>query len=140
MESALHQDACAAECDRFVDLLTDLIEGTHVRVGCAGTSIERAESADDVTNVGVVDVAIDDVSDDVVWMAARAYLIRCGAHARDVVRFEEEGAFSDRHALARKHAIEYWLNVRHDQFVSVSFTPLREILSPSQTNLRGFTV
>jgi hypothetical protein len=46
-------------------------------------------------------------------MAARAYLIRCCAHARDVVRFEEQRALIYGHALTRKHAIEDWLNVRH---------------------------
>src|SRR6185503_14653342 len=89
MQSALHQDARAAEFDRLINLLADLFEGPNVSVGRARTPVERTKCADDVADVRVVDVAIDDVGDDVVGMMLRAYLIRSGAHACDVVRFEQ---------------------------------------------------
>ena len=99
MQSTLHQHAGAAERDRLVDLLADLVERADVSVGRAGTAIERAEGADDVADVRVVDVAIDDVGDDVVRVAARAYLVSRDAHPRDVVRFEQRRAFFRGHAL-----------------------------------------
>ena len=120
MQSALHQHAGAAERDRLVDLLADLFERAHVSVGRAGPAIERAERADDVADVRVVDVAIDDVGDDVVGMSALANFIGGGAHCCDVVRFEQLRAFLDGHAFAREHAIENRLNVcwvRHDDSV-----------------------
>src|SRR5689334_22003435 len=113
MQTALHQHARAAKRDRLVDLLANLVERADVSIRRTGPTIERAERADDVADVCVVDVAIDDVGDDVVGMAARAYLVGCSANARDVVRLEEERAFVNAHALTGKHAIENWLNVRH---------------------------
>src|SRR5678816_709296 len=80
----------------------------------AGATIERAERADDVADVRVIDVAINDVGNDVIRMAARANLVSSSAHPRDVVRFEELRALRNAHALTRQHAIENWLNVRHD--------------------------
>src|SRR6185369_7819000 len=114
MQTALHQHARAAERDRLVNLRADLLECADVSVGRAGSTIERAERTDDVADVRVVDIAIDDVGDDVVRMTARAYLVSGSAHPGDVVRFEELRAFRNAHTLTRQHAIENWLNVRHD--------------------------
>src|SRR6185369_4497991 len=126
VESALHEDAGAAERDRLVDLLADLFEAADVSVRGARTAIERAESADNVTDIRVVDVAIDDVRDDVIEMMARAYLIRSRTHTRYVVRFEQGCAFLNAHALTCEDAIENWLNVRHRCY-------------PWLINLSGFT-
>src|SRR5678815_1229199 len=113
MQTTLHQHARAAERDRLVNLLADLVERADVSIGCARATIERAERAHDVADVRVIDIAIDDVSDDVVRMAARAYLVGSSAHPRDIVRFEELRALLNAHAPTGKHAIENWLNVRH---------------------------
>src|SRR5262249_12342335 len=58
------------------------------------------------TDVGVVDVAIDDVGDDVVRMAALANLIGGGADGRDVVRLKQRGAILNRQPLAVEYVIE----------------------------------
>jgi hypothetical protein len=115
MQTTLHQDASAAECDRFVDLGADLFERADVSIRCTWPAIERAESADYVANVCVVDVAIDDVSDDVVRVTARPDFVRSDAHPSDIVRLEQRRAFVNRHALTREHAIQNRLNVRHRQ-------------------------
>ena len=65
MQAALHQHAGAAESDRLVDPFADLVDRMHVRVGLARPAIKRAERADDVADVRVIDVAVDDVGDDV---------------------------------------------------------------------------
>ena len=88
MQSALHQNAGATERDRLVDLFANLFKRAHVSVGCAGPAVERAESADDVAHVRVVDVPIDDVSDDIVRMLALANLVCRRAYLRDFERFE----------------------------------------------------
>src|SRR5437879_2609139 len=88
MQTALHQNACAAERDRLVDLFANLFKRAHVSVGCAGPAVERAERADDVANVRVVNVSIDDVGDDVVRVLALANLVSRRAYLRDFERFE----------------------------------------------------
>src|SRR5215813_8680205 len=71
MQTALHQNPRATECYRFIDLLTDFIERANVSVRCAGTTVESAEGAHNITDVRVIDVAVNDVSDEVVRMPAR---------------------------------------------------------------------
>src|SRR5688572_9134726 len=110
MKSALHQHARAAERDRLVDLAADLVERSHVSVGRAGPAVESAERADYVADVRVVDIAIDDVGDDVVGMTARADLVSGGAYSRYVVGFQERRAFFNGHAPAVEHSIENGLN------------------------------
>src|ERR1041385_3279955 len=102
MQPALHQYARAAECDRLVDLFADLFEGTDVSVGRARSTIKRAERADDIADVRIVDVAIDDVGDDVVRVAAGAYLVGRDTHSRDVMRLQQQRALLGGHALTRE--------------------------------------
>src|SRR5689334_4496029 len=105
MQPALHQHPRAAERDRLVDLLADLFERANVSVRCARSTVERAERADNVADVRVVDVAIDDVSYDVIRMAARANLVSGHAHPRDVVRFEQERTLIRGHPLSGEHPV-----------------------------------
>src|SRR5688572_24589956 len=114
MKSALHQHTGAAERDRLVDLLADLVERPNIRVRRAGPAIERAEGADHVADVRVVDVSIDDVRDHVSGMTAGTNLIRGDTHAGDVVRLEQRRAFFNGHAFAREHSIENRLNTIHE--------------------------
>src|SRR5215217_7499209 len=148
MQTALHQDAGAAERNRLVDLFANLFEGADVSVGCTRAAIKRTERADDVADVGVVDVAIDDVGNGVVRVTPGAYLVSRDAHPRDVVRFEQERAFFDGHTLAREHAIQNRFDVcgrhsltkvshakaqsrkgdakqKHESFLCVAFAALR---------------
>ena len=66
MMPALHEDLRAAQGEGLLDLLVDLIEGDDVGVGVVFDAVEGAELAIDVADVGVIDVAIDDVGDDLV--------------------------------------------------------------------------
>src|SRR5437016_3699961 len=76
MQPTLHQHAGAAERNRLVDLFANLFYRAHVSVGRAWPAIECAEGADDVADVRVVDIAINDVGDDVVRVAAPANFVR----------------------------------------------------------------
>jgi hypothetical protein len=87
VQAALHQDARAAERDSLVNLLANLFDGADVGVWFAGATVEGAESADDVADVRVIDVAINDVGDDARRVSSLANLVGGDADARDVVRF-----------------------------------------------------
>ena len=73
MMPALHQDLHAAGRGQFVELLIELLAREHVVVGILLGPIKRAELAIDVADVGVVDVAIDDVGDDFATAAVVAF-------------------------------------------------------------------
>ena len=70
--AALQQQLHAAERDRLVDLLEDLLEAEDVALAGADRPVERAEVAARDADVRVVDVAVDDVGDDAVRVLARA--------------------------------------------------------------------
>ena len=67
--AALHQNLRPAQGDRFLDFFVHLIEGDDVRVQVLFRPIKGAEFAIDIADIGVVDIAIDDVSDDLVAAA-----------------------------------------------------------------------
>ena len=60
---ALEQDLHAADRLALVDLGADLLEAQHVALVVLGPAVERAELAVGDADVGVVDVAVDDVGD-----------------------------------------------------------------------------
>ena len=76
MQTALHQHAGAAELDRFVDAFFDLFDRMDICVWFARPPIECAKGADHVTNVGIIDVAVDDVSYNITRILALADLVR----------------------------------------------------------------
>src|SRR2546426_737781 len=61
----LHQDLASAQGLHLVDLPADLLEREHVPLEVLGPPVERAELAVRDAHVGVVDVPVDDVGDDV---------------------------------------------------------------------------
>src|SRR5689334_11028376 len=61
MVSALHENLNTAHLGKFVQLLIDLFERENVMIRIPFSAIKCAELAIDVANVGVIDVAIDDV-------------------------------------------------------------------------------
>ena len=64
MMAALQQDLHAPRRGQLIQLLVELLAREHVMVVILFRPIKRAEFAIDIANVGVIDVAIDDVSDD----------------------------------------------------------------------------
>src|SRR5918995_5371864 len=73
--TTLQQQLAAAELDRLVDLAKDLLEPQYVALDGTDRAVERAEVAPRDADVRVVDVAVDDIGDQVVWMLPRAYAI-----------------------------------------------------------------
>ena len=82
---ALHQDLHRAERLGLVDLGADLLVRERPSFGVLGAAVERAEPAVGHAHVGVVDVAVDDVGDDVVGMLLAPHAIGFGAE------FEQRG-------------------------------------------------
>ncbi len=76
MVPALHQNLRAAEREGFLDFPVHLVQRDDVGVIVLFHAIERAELAIDIADVGVIDVAVNDVGDDVV--AAPVEILRLG--------------------------------------------------------------
>jgi len=66
MMAALHEDLRAAEVERFLDFLVDLIVSDDVGIVILLNAIEGAEFAIDIANIRVVDIAVNDVGGDFV--------------------------------------------------------------------------
>ena len=112
MQPALHQHAGAAERDRLVDPLADLFDRMHVSVRLAGPAIERAERADDVAHVGVIDVAVDDVGDDVASDSCRMRISSAARPMRTKSCDSSSAVQSSlRQPLARQRLIQNRLNI-----------------------------
>ena len=82
MMAALHQHLRAAERDRLLDFFVHLVERDDVGIVVLFHAVKRAELAIDVADVRVIDVAVNDVGDDVV--AATVEILRLGELAAAV--------------------------------------------------------
>src|ERR1044072_5652998 len=79
MQSTLHQNSGTAKRNRLIDLLADFFECANVSIRRARPAIGRTARAQHVADVGVVNIAVDDVSDDVVRVSTLANSV--GGHA-----------------------------------------------------------
>ena len=69
MMPALHQNLRAAQRDGLLDLPVHLLERDDIGIVVLFRAVKRAELAIDVADVRVIDVAVDDVGDDLVAAA-----------------------------------------------------------------------
>src|SRR5262249_13343257 len=111
METSLHQHAGSAQRDSFIDLCADFFHRPDVSVRRPRPAIERTESAHDVADVRVVDIAIDDVSDDVVRMTAAPNLVGSRANAGYVVRFKQFRTIVSTEAATAQPFVQNTLNL-----------------------------
>jgi hypothetical protein len=88
VQSALEQNAVAAECEHLFDFLENLVEAEDVAVFCADGTIESAEGAILGAEIRVVDVAIDLVGGDARVVLLEADLMGGHAYADQVVGLE----------------------------------------------------
>ena len=88
MQSALHQNAGAAQVDGLLNLVEDHFLRMHVAFRMAHGPVEGAEAAIFRAEIRVVDVAIDDVADDAVRMQLAAHRVGRHADADQVVAVE----------------------------------------------------
>ena len=88
--AALHQDLRTAQRDCLLNLSIQIIIRDDIRVRIPFCPIKRAKFAINVANVGVVDVPIDDVSDDLIATAIiRGALGQMPASIRQRAQFFE---------------------------------------------------
>ena len=88
MQPALHQHARAAQFDRLANLLVDRVEVENVaflRRRPLQRPVKRAEGAVLGAEVGVVDVAVDDVGDHAFGMQLAAHRVRFHPDADQVI-------------------------------------------------------
>ena len=97
VQAALHQHARAAEIDRLLNLLEDHVDAVDVAFLVAHGPVEGAEAAVFGAEVGVVDIAVDDVADDALGMELAAQCVGGHADSDQVVAAEQVDGFSGRH-------------------------------------------
>ena len=92
MQAALHQHAGAAQLDGLANLVVDGFELEDVALfgrGSLQRPVEGAEGAILGAEIGVVDVAVDDVGDDAFRMQPAAHRVGLHADADQVVGAEQ---------------------------------------------------
>ena len=94
VQAALEQDAGAAEVDGLLNFVEDHFAREDVAFLVAHRTVERAEAAVLGAEVGVVDVAIDDVGHHAVRMMLPANGVGFHAKADEVVGMEHVDGFS----------------------------------------------
>src|ERR1700722_149015 len=102
MQAALHEDAGTAKFDGLANLVVDCVEFEDVTFLCRGPlerAIKRAESAVFGAEIGVVNVAIDDVGDHALRVKLPANAISIHADADEVIGLEhlQSLLFGERH-------------------------------------------
>ena len=75
MVTPLHQDLNSARGRKFIEFLVDLFQRQNVMVFVPLGPVKSAELAVDVANVGVIDVAIRDVSHDLAPASAVTFFL-----------------------------------------------------------------
>jgi hypothetical protein len=94
----------------------------HIRVRLAGPAVEGAKGADDVTDVRVIDVAVDDIGDERRVVFAPTDLVGSDTDAGDIARLEESGAVVGREAFSGEGFVENRLDrtrhYRRDDFIT----------------------
>ena len=88
MQSTLHQYAGTTESDGLIDFDANLVQGSNVSIGCTGSAVEGTERTNNVADVGVIDIAIDDVGNNIGRMFSLADLVSGRADAGDIMRFQ----------------------------------------------------
>ena len=107
----MHQDLVAAERDRLLDLLVELLARQDVGVGVARLAVEGAEVADGGADVGVVDVAVDVVGAVRLGMQPARDGVGGAAQGVQVVAVEQRDALVGRQPLAGDGLVEDWSDV-----------------------------
>src|ERR1700736_4110228 len=93
MEAALHEDAGTAQLDGLPDFVEDHFLRMHVALGVAHGTVKGAETAVLGAEIGVVDIAVDDVADNAVRVQPPAHGVRGHSDADKVITVEKIDGF-----------------------------------------------
>src|SRR5438046_4783995 len=113
MHAALHQDARSAERNRFFDLLVNHMVGQDVGLTITLHAVERAKCAELFAHIRVIDIAIDDVADDIVRMETRAYPISCAGKIQKIRFFKQPDSLIRRDSSAFRSGVQYRVDASH---------------------------
>ncbi len=102
---ALQQDLLAAERVRLADLALDLLDRQHVAFFVVRRPVERAERAERVAHVRVVDVAVDDVGHDPVRVLAPPDQVGQRAERRQPLVLEQHERVRGGDAAPAEHGV-----------------------------------
>src|SRR5260221_5231392 len=120
MMSSLHLDLYAANRHKLVDLLSDLFMAQNVMVAVALRAIKCAKLAIHIADIGVVDVSLHDVGDDLI-----AALI-VGVHFRQVPPMVRQRA-----ELLQRQLIQFKCFLSSNSLASENLIYDRRFLNPS---------
>src|SRR6266498_1269215 len=99
-----------------------LFEGANISIRRTRAPIERTEGTNYVANIRVINVAVDDVGDDIVGVFLLSNFICGRANAGHVVRFEERGAIVSGEPRTGEGPVQNVLNLtRHVLSLLVSY-------------------
>ena len=76
MMPALHQHLRAAQRDRLLDFSVHLVERDDIGIVVFFRAIKSAKFAIDIANIGVIDIAVNNVGDDLVAAAVEILSLR----------------------------------------------------------------
>src|SRR5260370_347669 len=85
VQTALHQDSRAAQIKRLLNLLEDHFAGVQVTFGVPHWTIKRAKAAIFGAEIGVINIAIDNVTDPAFRMQLAAHGVGLHADGNQVV-------------------------------------------------------
>src|SRR5262249_28527540 len=97
MQAALHQNACASEVEGLLNFVEDHFLGVHITLGMAHGPVKGAKAAIFGAEIGVIDVAVDDVAGDSFRMQLTARLVGSHADSDEVVAPEQVDRFRPGH-------------------------------------------
>src|SRR2546423_8176410 len=88
MYAALHEDSGSTQRERLLDFFVNDMVGENVSFGVALHTVKRAEGAEFFADIRVIDIPIDDVTDDVFRMQALPDPIGTGCDIKKVRFFK----------------------------------------------------
>ncbi len=91
MKSALHQNTRAAECDCFINSFANFFNRMNVSIRFSRTAIKRAKCADDVANIGVIDVAVNNIRYNIARIFLHPRFVRGKSDSHKIFWFQKRG-------------------------------------------------
>ena len=77
----------------------------NISIGLSRSAVKRAECADDIADVRIIDVAVNDVCHNFRIIFPLSDFISRRADSRDVITFQKRGAIFGGHPFARQNFI-----------------------------------
>ena len=108
VQAALHQDAGSAQVECFLNLVEDDLVREDVALGVAHGAIEGAEAAVLGAEIGVVDVAVDDVADHAFRMELAPDGVGLHADTDEVIGCEQFYSFLFRDHTTSSPRADAW--------------------------------